>query len=143
MAIHSKKIFIESSLFLAFIDRVNLNHSKAVETFEFLARQNYQVYTSSIVVLQTFNAIERDLGSTVGNDFLQAILESKIQILYSSESDFLSAFRYLKANPGYQSSLSSIINANLMQKHGISSVLTLDFWPNVMGTIPSNLITAT
>ncbi len=136
----SKKIFMESSIFLAYVDRANLNHSKAGEIMEYLARQKFHVFTSSIVVLQTFNAIERDLGGTLAKDFLQAMIESNIQILHSVETDLQSAFRYLKANPGRQISLSSIINANLMQKHGVNSILTFDFWPNVMGTVASNLI---
>lgn len=139
MATSSKKIFIESSLLLAFIDRANLNYAKAVEMFEYLGRQKYQVYTSSIVLLQTFNAIERDLGGTLAKEFLQAMIEGNIQILHSSEPDLVAAFRYLRANPGRQISLSSIINASLMQKHGINSILTFDFWPNIMGTTISNL----
>lgn len=142
MAIGSRKIFIDSSLFLAFIDRANLNYAKAVRIFELLAHQRYQVYTSSIVILQTFNAIERDLGSTLANDFLRAILESSIQVLYATDSNFLAAFRYLKVNPGHRSSLSNIIIADLMQKHSIGSILTFDFWPNLMGIFISNLITA-
>ena len=141
MAIISKKIFIDSSFFLAFIDRANLYHAKAVQILELLARQEYYLYSSGIVVLQTFNAMERDLGSAVAKDFLRAILESSIHILYSSGSDFLAAFRYLKLNPGYQRSLVSIINARLMERYGINSVLTFDFWPNVMGIRVSNLIT--
>lgn len=141
MSTNSKKIFIESSLFLAFIDRANLNHAKAGEMFEFLGRHKYQLFTSNIVVLQTFNAIERDLGTTIAKDFLQAMIETNIQTLYSSEADLLAAFRYLRANTGRQNSLSSIINANLMQKHGVNSILTFDFWPNIMGTSVSNLFT--
>ncbi len=141
MAITSRKIFIGSSYIFAFMDRANLKHAKAVEILEFLAHQKYQVYTSEIVVLQTFNAIERDLGLTMGTEFLQAILESSIQILHSTESDLLAAFRYIKANPGHGNPLPSIIDANLMQKHGINSILTFDFWPNLMGTTVSNLIT--
>lgn len=141
MSLTSKKIFIESSLFLAFIDRANLNHVKAVGIFEFLGKQKFQVFTSNTVVLQTFNAIERDLGSTLANDFLQAMIETDIQILHPGESDLMAAFRYLRANTGRQNSLSSIINANLMQKNGVNSILTFDFWPNIMGTVVSNLIT--
>lgn len=141
MATNSKKIFIDSSLFLAFIDRANVNHLKSVQIMELLAQQRYQVYTSSVVILQTFNAIERDLGSTLANEFLQAILESNIQVLYATGSNFLAAFRYLKVNPGHRNSLSNIIIADLMQKHSISSILTFDFWPNLMGAMVSNLIT--
>ena len=137
----TSKIFIESSIFLSFIDRANLNYAKSVGILEFLARQKYHLYTSEIVVLQTFNSAERDLGSTVANDFLQAILESNIEVLYSGQIDFLAGYRYLQANPGRRSSLSSVINANLMQKHGIYHVLTFDFWPNAMGTTVSSLVT--
>lgn len=141
MATTSRKIFIGVSFFLAFIDRANLNYAKTVEIFEFLAHQKYHLYTSGIVILQAFNAIEHDLGTTVANEFLQAILESSIQVIYAGESDFLTAFRYLKTNPGRQVSLPSIINANLMQKYDIGSILTFDFWPNLMGTTVFNLIT--
>ena len=134
------KIFIEGSIFLAFIDRANLNHAKSVGILEFLARQKNHLYTSEIVVLQTFNSVERDLGSAVANDFLQAMLESNIEVLYSGQIDFLAAYRYLKVNPGRRSLFSMVINANLMQKHGIYHVLTFDFWPNAMGTTTSSLI---
>lgn len=139
-SISSKKIFIESSYFLAFVDRVNPNHSRAVKVFEMLGKDKYQVFTSGMVVMQTFNALERDLGQTLARDFLQAMLETKIQVLYINDSDLLAAFRYLKANPGRQISLSSIINAHLIQRHGINSVLTFDFWPNVMGIVVANMI---
>lgn len=141
MAISSKKIFIEASLFLAFIDRVNPNHAKASKIFEVLGRDKYQVFTSGMVVAQTFNVIERDLGETLARYFLQTMLETNIQILYTNEPDLLAALRFLKANPGRQISLLSIINANLIQRHSINSILTFDFWPNVMGIVVSDLIT--
>lgn len=140
MATSSKKIFIEASVFLAFIDRVNPNHAKAIKIFELLAKDKYQVFTSGMVVAQTFNALERDLGETLARDFLQAMLETDIQILYTNQSDLLAAMRFLKANPGRQISLSSVINANLIQRHGINSVLTFDFWPNIMGIAVADMI---
>lgn len=141
MATSSKKIFIEASVFLAFIDRINPNHAKASKIFEVLGRDKYQVFTSGMVLIQTFNALEQDLGTAIARDFLQATLETNIQILYTNKPDLLTAFRYLKANPGRQIPLSSIIDANLIQRHGINSVLTFDFWPNIMGIIVSDLIT--
>lgn len=141
MAISSTKIFIEASMFLSFIDRASLNNVKAGQIFEFLGKNKYQVFTSAMVIAQTFNVIERDLGTIIARDFLQAMTETSIQILYTSEPDLLAGFKYLKANPGRQISLSSIINANLIQRHGINSVLTFDFWPNIMGIVVSDLIT--
>lgn len=136
----SLKVFVDSSLFLAFIDRTDLNHLKSASIFEFLAKQRYHLFTSSIVVIQTFNALEKNLGSTISLEFLQIIIESDIQILHPGEQDFIAAYRFLKLNPNRQVSLVEIINTNLMSKHGVGSVLTFDFWHSLMGTSASNLL---
>ena len=141
MATVSKKIFIEGSFFIAFIDRGNLNYSKAVECLGFIAHNKYKVYTLSSVILQTVVSIERDLGITMANEFLRAILESNIEILYIGKSDFQAALRYLKVNPSQTSYFSTIVKSIIMQKNYINTVLTFDLWPNIMGTSVSSLIT--
>ncbi len=136
----SQKVFIDSSFFSAFIDRANLNHSKSVAIMEYLATNNYQVYTSSLTILQTFGRIERDLGSLISVEFLQAILESSIEVFYPTKTELLSAYRFLRTNSQRKASLTDILNADLMQKHNILSILTFDFWHNLIGTRVSGLI---
>ncbi len=140
MAISTHKIFIDTSLFIAFIDRVNLNHQKSVTIFEYMARQNYQAYTSNLVVFQTFNIIERDLGSIISFEFLKAILESNIKILYVTEPDMLFAFRFFKSSKLPQPYLMEVITARLMEKQGIELIITYDYWHNIAGTVVSNLL---
>ena len=142
MVTNSRKVFIDSSFFLAFIDRSDLNHAQAAEIFELVANQRYEVYTSSIVVIQTYNAIERDFSLAVAYEFLHAMLESSIHVMYIDKSDLDLGFKYIKRNPNQKGSFPSILKASLMQKHHINSLLTFDFWPKYMGIIVSPLITA-
>lgn len=136
----SRKIFLDSSMFTSFIDRTHLNHQKTGAILEFLARQDYQVFTSSITIYQSFNLLERDLGSHISHEFLKAILDSSIKILYISESDLLFAHRVLKSSMRPELSFAEILIARLMEKHGIPSILTYGYWHNVSGTSVSNLI---
>ena len=140
MAQLSKKIFVDISAFISFIDRADLNHTKAVQVFEELGTDEYHVFTSSSVVLNTYFRIEREISTIVANDFLQAILESNIEILYPSKSELSTALRISKANPGRTASLSQIINSDLMEKNGIRHVFTFDFWNNLLGTTLSPIL---
>ncbi len=136
----SQKIFIDSSFLIAFVDRADTNHVKSMAIFEYLGRNQYQVYTAVSIIIQAFNRLERDVGSIVALEFLQAILESNVQILQITKNELLGTFRQLKANPGKQPSLIEGITAVLMHRNDVSSILTFDSWHNLMGTKVSSLL---
>lgn len=137
----SHKIFINSSFFISFIDRSDLHHQKTAAIFELMAKQNYQLYTSSLLIYQTFTKIERDMGTHVALEFLQVILESAIKILYTTESELLFAYRFFK-NASRQVNILELITARLMEKNGITYILTYDYWHNISATSISILITS-
>lgn len=136
----SKKVFVESSLFIAFIDRVNPNHAKSISIFESLAREGYQVYTSSLVVQNTYNRLEKDIGFRVAVEFLQAILESNIQTLHPQTAEYVSAFKFLNLVKQAQFSLNEVINADLMVKNRIPQIVTFDSWHEIMGVQVAPLV---
>lgn len=140
MAFITQKVFLDTSFFISFIDRVNFNHPKASQILEDLTRRNFQVYTSSSVVTTVFNNLEKELGVTVADEFLQSILESNIQILYPDKTDFLAVFRLLKNSTSRVASLSEMINATLMNRSRIYSILTFDPWHNLQKTELSDLL---
>lgn len=135
-----KKVFIETSFFLAFIDRASPNYLKSQQIFEYIARESYLAYTSEIVLQQTFNRLEKDIGLTVALDFIQAILESNIHVCYISASEFVVAFKFFKAAKKAICPLTEVINTDLMMKNRLTHVLTFDRWNNLMGTAVSELI---
>ena len=136
----SHKIFIDTSVFLAFIDRAGINHQKSVAMFEFLAQNRYQAYTSNLVIFQTFNRLGQDVGTALSYDFLKTILESSIEILYPARPEMVASFRFFKNSPQRNIALTEIVNANLIEKHNIGSILTFHWWPNVLGIRISPLL---
>lgn len=134
MATSSRKIFIESSIFIAFIDRADTNHPKAVKSMEDLARGGYSAYTSSQNIQDAYTILAREVGVSVALDFLQAILQSDIEILFPQKADLITAHRMLRANRDRQVTLREVLNATLMQKRGIVQILTFTYWHNLFGT---------
>lgn len=135
----SKKIFIESSVLWAFVDRGDVNHPKAVKSMEALAKQNYILFTSLQNVSETFSALNMEIGQVVAVEFLQAILASNIEILFPQKADLITAMKMIKGSRERQASLKEVLNATLMQKRGVTQVMTFTYWHNLFGTFVSSI----
>ena len=139
MAAAIKKIFIDTSILIAFIDRGAPKHLKASKSMEDLARLGYRLYTSTQVVTDSYDLLSREVGNIVALEFLQTVLQSGIEILFPQRADIITANRILAANRDRQIPLSEALNASMMQKRGIIHILTFSYWNNLFGTSASNL----
>lgn len=140
MATTSRKIFIDSSILVAFIDRGDPNHLRASKAIEDLASIGYRLYISSEVVIDSYALLSRGVGITVALEFLQIMLQTGIEILFPQKADLITAYRILKVKREEQISLAEAVNATLMQKKGIVQILTFTNWNNLFGTYVSNLM---
>src|SRR5437868_14350413 len=100
----TKVVFASSALY-AVIDRAHPSHLYSSKLFEHFSLQSVSIYTSIQVVQDVFTAINNQLGNTISFEFLQAMSESDIEILYLQKADFLAAFRLIKLNRNKQISL--------------------------------------
>lgn len=136
----NKKIFIDSSILLAFIDTSNTKHIKVVKALEDLVTIKYRLYTSSQVIIDSYNLISKNSNIQYASEFLQTMMQSRIEILFPKKADFITAQRILKVNQEHSILLNEALNATLMQKKGIAQILTLDNWNKLFGTVVSNLL---
>lgn len=139
MATTSRKIFIDSSILIAFIDRGAPNHLRAAKAIEDLARIGYRLYTSSSVVTESYTLLSKEVGTTIAFEFLQTMIQSGIEMLFPQKADLITAHRILRVNRDRQITLNEAMNATLMQKRGIVQILTFTYWHNLFGTYVSNL----
>ena len=140
MTTQSRKIFIDSSILISFIDRGNPNHLKASKAIGDLASIGYQLYTSSEVMIDSFALLSSEVGTAIALEFLQTMLQSNIEILFSQKTDLITAHRILRVNRERQITLDEALKATLMQKRGIVQILTFEYWNNLFGTYISNLL---
>jgi predicted nucleic acid-binding protein len=130
----SKKIYIDSSVLYAFVDRSDLNFAQSSKTLDQLAVQGAQLYTSISTILEAYAAINNQLGTAVSSEFLQSVLESNIEILYPQKADLIAASKILKSNKNKQITLKEALTATLMQKKGIYQIFTYTYWHNLLGS---------
>lgn len=140
MAVQSKKIFIDSSVLIAFIDRADSNHPKAVKAMETLAQNKYHLYTNPQVIQDVYATVSREIGVSVALDFLQAILQSEIEIIFPQKADLITANRMIRSNRERQLTLKETLSATLMQRRGVNQILTFTYWHNLFGSFVSNLL---
>ncbi len=140
MATQSRKIFIDTSVLVSFIDRADTNHQKAIKTMDSLAKLGYQLYTSYQNIVETYVTLSRDIGQSVALDFLQASLQSDIEILLPQKADLITIHRMLRSNRDRQIALREAMNATLMQKKGIMQIVSFSYWHNLFGTFISNIV---
>lgn len=139
MATTSRKIFIDTSILIAFIDRGNPNHLKASKAIEDLASIGYRLYTSLQVVTDSYSMLSREVSTSIALEFLQTMLQTGIEILFPQKADLITAHRILRVNRERQIPLTEALNATLMQKRGIVQIITFTYWHNLFGTHISNL----
>lgn len=139
MPLQSKKIFVDSSIFISFIDRADNNHDKGVRIMEVIAKSACMLYTSTQVINEVYAVLARENGMSVALDFLQAIIQSDIEIIYPQKADYITAYRMLKGNRERQLNLREVLNAVLMQRKNVLQILTFNYWHNLFGTSVNNL----
>lgn len=139
MTLQSRKIFVDASIFVSFIDRADDNHTRAIKSMETLARMRYQLYTSSLVVNDVFILVNREISPSVALDFLQGIIRSDIEIIFPQKADLVAVHRMLRSNKERQIPFKEVMNATLMQRKNINQILTFNYWHNLFGSYVSNL----
>jgi predicted nucleic acid-binding protein len=139
MATSNRKIFIDSSVLTAFVDRGNPRHLRAAKAFEVTASIGYRLYTTPPMIADAYEELNRQVGTTVALEFLQTMLQSGMEIIFKQKTDLNAAYRILKMNRSNQLSLDEAVNAALMQRKGITQILTFRPWHNLFGTTASTL----
>lgn len=91
----NKKLFITSSVFVAFIDRVHPKHVQAAACFRYFYSQKYQLFTSYLNISDAYRVIFDDISPFLARDFLRAIIMGSINILYPSAADTKAAVKAL------------------------------------------------
>lgn len=139
MATTSRKIFIDTSVLTAFVDRGNGRHLRAAKALEVTASIGYRIFTTPAIINESYEELRRQVGTTVALEFLQIVLQSGIEVTFLQKTDLNSAYRVLKFNRTEQISFTEALTAALMQRKGITQILTFRAWHNLFGTTASTL----
>lgn len=133
MAITSKKVFLEPSIFSSFIDRAQPKHEQAAAYFRYFAQEEYFLFTDIGSITETYNLIYKDISPSLSKDFLRTIFLSNINILYPDESDIKAALKTLINFQSTELTFSKSLIAVLANRRGIGQIATFDYLHSLFG----------
>ena len=122
----NKKLFITSSVFVAFIDRVHPKHAQATACFRYFSSQKYQLYTSYLNISDAYRVIFDDISPFLARDFLRAIIVGSISILYPSQADTKAAVKALVSSQANELNFVDAQTEVLAYRNSIDQVFSFD-----------------
>lgn len=133
MAMQSKKVYLDSSCFVAFIDRAHVKYDQATAYFRYFAIEEYQLFSDQVMVIDAYNRIYKDISPSLAKDFLRVLALSNINMLYPDDSDSKAALKalvnYKTTDLTYPMALLSV----LANRRGISQICTFEYLPALFG----------
>lgn len=129
----SKKVFLATDAFLAFMDRAHTKHLHAGAFFRYFAQEQYFLYTSVEIVIVTYQKISQDISPALAKDFLKALQFSNIVILYPEESDLKGAIKVVLAHTSSTLPLSEALMLVMAERRSIFSVCTFSYTHTLFG----------
>lgn len=131
----SKKVFIASDTFVAFIDRQHPKYLHAEAFFRYFSLEKYYLYTDIISINQSADTIRKNISTSLAKDFLKSILTGNLNILYPEETDFKKSIEIL-ARSQSEVSLENALIAVLCNQKDIRQICTFEYLHSFFGLQP-------
>ncbi len=129
----SKKVYISSDGFVAFIDRGHPQHIHSSAFFRYFAQEHYQLYTSFISINEVYDEVYKSITPSLAKDFLRAIYMSSINIIYPEPSDLKSAIKIVATSNVLELTFSKSLVSVLCNKRSIPQICTFEYLPSLFG----------
>lgn len=133
MAIQSKKVFIESDVFYAFVNRADSKFPQAAAFFRYFAQEKYQVFTSYPVIEEVYKEIYEKISPSLAKDFLRGLSLSSINILYPGESELKATLKTLINYQSTELTLRDSQTAVLANRNYVSQICTFSYLHPLFG----------
>jgi len=136
------KIFIDTGAFIALNDKADQYHYPAAQFFQKLLNKNYLLFTSNLVIAETYTRILYHSKLQTAIDFLTIISQGGISIFYSDKSTETSCITYLKKYKDIKLSYTDAVSFQLMKDNTINDVFAFDWHFKAAGfnVFPNNTI---
>ena len=129
----SKKIFIDSSVLYAFINRADQKHVKATAYIRYFAQEKYQVYTSLLNLEETYELVYRRISPSLALDFLRGITLSSISVIYPTENEIKASLKILINYKSGELTFKDSLDSVIANKNSIPQICTFRYQHSLFG----------
>jgi predicted nucleic acid-binding protein len=119
------KVFADTSALFALLVSDDSMHVRAKLNFEYFARNNIQLLTSSYVLLETLTLLQRRVGMDAANDFDLKIVPI-LEIVWVDAAWHKLAMQRLQMEKSRHVSLTDCLSFEIMERRDIACAFTFD-----------------
>lgn len=128
-----KKVYLDPSVIIAFIDRGHPQHDTADVFFRHFADSEYQLFTDIASIITAYRTIYSSISPSLAKDFLKTIFKSSINIIYPDPSEIKLALKALINYDSTDLTYDKSLIAVLANKRNILDICTLEYLPPLFG----------
>lgn len=121
-----RRVFVDSSAYLALLDRDDEHHTESIKILHLLAAQRYRQFTSNVLVVEGHALILSTLGTAVGQAFLRGLEASSTTVIRVRASDEERARDIVYRYTDKDFSLADAISFVVMERLQITRAFTFD-----------------
>lgn len=123
----NKKVLIGPDVFIAFIDRASSKHLHAGAFFRYFAQEKYTLFTTALVINNTYQTLSSSISPAVAKDFIKALTLGSINILPPDDSDIKLTFKTLLSATGTEASFGETLMQAMASRRNITQICTFSY----------------
>jgi predicted nucleic acid-binding protein len=126
LPLRERRVFVDSSVYLALLDADDEHHQAATRIVHQLAQARYRQFTTNVLLIESHALILSVLGRTQASQFLKDMQESHTVILRVRSADEERAKQILFQYEDKDFSFADAISFAVMERLGIRLAFTFD-----------------
>lgn len=124
--LRNRRVLVDSSAYLALLDRDDEHHSNAIAILQGLASGHFRQITTNAMLIEAHVLILSVLGNALANQFLREMAKSNTSIIRVRASDEQRATQILFRYTDKDFSFNDAISFAVMEWLGLSLAFTFD-----------------
>jgi len=133
MPLPSKKVYLDSSCFVAFIDRAHIKYDQATAYFRYFGIEEYQLFSDPMSILEAYNRLYTDISPSLAKDFMRVMALSNVNMIYPEDGDMKAALKTIVNYKTTDLTFNKALLSVLANRRGVSQVCTFEYMPQLFG----------
>jgi uncharacterized protein len=126
LASASRRVFLDSSAYLALLDRDDQHHDEAIDILLSLARKRTSQFTSNVILIEAHALVLSRLGIQQGQAFLRDMEKSATTVVRVRAADEARARQIIYQYDDKDFSMADAISFAVMERLHITRAFTFD-----------------
>lgn len=130
---NSKKVYLDASTFVAFIDRAHIKYDQATAYFRYFGIEEYQLFSDPITLMDAYNRLYNDISPSLAKDFMRVMALSQVNMVYPEDSDMKAALKAIVNFKTTDLTFPKALLSVLANRRGVPQICSFEYMPTLFG----------